>query len=216
MKCKDFTITEVKPKIFHFNFKDQYKMAMHFLRYQEYYESPNPKFRNKPFEIFDFMEWYSKEYGNGAFTYATDWEGFNFPADILKKLYNGCLIPDLNNYDYTMCEAYNECREKCGDDKLYIIGSVGSGEVMKHEIAHGFFYLNKTYKKEMTKLVKALKPSLLKQIYKRFKDIGYTEKVYVDECQAYLSTGAPFLEDVYMTGDEETPFIELYEKYYTK
>lgn len=51
-----FTISEVKPKIFLFESDNSYDLAMTFLRYQETYESPNPKFRNKSFTIIDFME----------------------------------------------------------------------------------------------------------------------------------------------------------------
>ena len=40
-----FKITEVKPRIFLFEFKNHYDMCMYFMRYQEYYESASPKFR---------------------------------------------------------------------------------------------------------------------------------------------------------------------------
>ncbi len=62
-------IEEVRPRIFLFKFKDSYDMSMSFLRFQEYYELPNKKFRRKQFKIVDYMEWYSKKYGNGIFTY---------------------------------------------------------------------------------------------------------------------------------------------------
>ncbi len=211
---RHFTIEEVKPKIFHFNFKDQYQLAMHFLRYQEFYESPNPKFRNHGFTILDFMEWYSKAFGNGSFTYPLDWVGFNVPNKVFERAIEKS--PEENKYDTTMIEAYFQCKQKAGA-KFYIIGSVGDKTsqfyAMKHEVAHGFFYLNPTYKKEMTKLVKALKPRLRNDMFAAFKKIGYTPQVYVDECQAYFSTGIPDRFGLHLKGEDQ-PFIDLYSTYY--
>ena len=64
-----YTLKEIKGGIFLVEFDNQYDLAMTFLRYQEFYESP--KFKGKRFTIIDFMEWYSKEY-DGAFTYTKD------------------------------------------------------------------------------------------------------------------------------------------------
>ena len=36
---RSFKIKEVRPYVFLFEFTDQYDMSMHFLRYQEFYES---------------------------------------------------------------------------------------------------------------------------------------------------------------------------------
>lgn len=211
---KHFTIKEVRPKIFHLDFKDRYQLAMHFLRYQECYESPNPKFRNHVFSLVDFMEWYSKAFGNGIFTYPADWAGFNIPSSIIKSHYLD--IPDWNKYDQVMQIIYDDCTEKSGGD-FYLIGSVGSktGDLftLKHELAHGFFYLKADYKKEMTKLVKALKPSFRESVYKVLKRIGYTSHVYVDECQAYLSTGIPAGFEMKVK-NEDKPFVQLYNEYY--
>lgn len=206
---KGYTFSEVKPRIFFLNFKDSYNMAMHFLRYQECYESPSPKFRGKVFTIFDYMEWYSKKYGRGAFTYTRDWGGFNIPADVPLGLLGS--IPDVNKYDKEMADVCTKCVYKYPDKKFYLIGAVGKDGAMKHEIAHGFFYTQPEYKKEMTKLVKGLNPTARKKIYNYLRDIGYTPKVYIDECQAYLSTGHRF--KVKLKGADK-PFIQLFDKYY--
>ena len=59
---------------------DSYDRAMLFLRPQEYMECPNPKFRGKSFNIWDYMKWYSIKFNKGkGFTYGIDWDGFNFP-----------------------------------------------------------------------------------------------------------------------------------------
>lgn len=209
---KDFKLIEIKPSIFFLDFKDSYKLAMHFLRYQEYYESASSKFRGKSFTILQFMEWYSKTYGNGAFTYPIDWSGFNIADNIIKEVHSKEII-DPNQYDETMLTVYKECASKCPDKPFYIIGAVGKSFAMKHEIAHGFFYTEPTYKKEMTQLVKGLKSSLRNKMYKAFNKIGYTPKVYIDECQAYLATGFTNAFGIKLK-NEHKPFIKLYNEYY--
>lgn len=214
-----FTIEQVKPNIFLFSFKDYYDMAMHFLRYQEYYESTSPKFRSKSFEIFDFMRWYSKKYGKDAFTYPKDWGGFNIPSNIIFDMWNEHKIIDKNKYDYAMWNAWQECYSESDKKQFYIIGAVGKGVTLKHEIAHGFFYTVPEYKKEMIALVKALPFKLRKSINKTLSKMGYTAKVFVDETQAYMATGFsvlckenPKLE--LKLKKARAPFIKAYKKYY--
>lgn len=217
-----FKIKEVRPRIFLFEFKDQYDMCMTFLRYQEFYESPNSKFRNKYFTILDFMEWYSKK-GNETrkyFSYPIDWAGFNIPSNVMKKAFN--CINDRNDYDRIMYAAYYKCAKKLEnkygvkDTPFYIIGAKkGAASTLEHEVAHGFFYTIPEYKKEMTKLVKKLNPKIYKDICALLKRLGYTPQVYVDECQAYMSTGGAARFGI-KVGQSEKPFINLFKQYYNK
>lgn len=209
---KGFTIKEVKPRIFFLNFEKQYDCNMTFLRYQETYESPNSKFRGKPFEIIEFMEWYSQKYGNGAFTYAVDWAGFNIPGKVIDNVL--CMgITDYNKYDGFMEDVWYQCLQKYPDEKFYVIGAVGEKWALKHEIAHGFFYTEPKYKKRATELVKALPKNFRKKMDKVLENIGYTPKVFIDETQAYLSTGIP---DAFKIKADKyiKPFQDLYKEYY--
>lgn len=208
-----YKIKEVKSRIFFLNFKNSYQCAMFFLRYQEYYESPSPKFRGKDFEILKFMEWYVKDRNQKIFTYPLDWVGFNIPSQIILEVLNGP-PPDFNAYDLEMTKVYHTCLAKYPDGQFYIIGAVGENGIMKHEIAHGLFYTTPEYKKQMSALVKQLNPKLKNRIFKRLKEMGYTSKVFVDECQAYLSTGFEPL-GLKMSGKEK-PFKKLYNEYYKK
>lgn len=185
---KPFLIKEVRPRIFLFEFGNHYDMCMHFLRYQEFYESPSPQFRDKPFTILTFMKWYSKKYGAGSFTYPNDWNGFNIPGDTIKKVH-ALGITDKNQYDYEMWLAWKECKAKADGQDFYIIGVVRGNKALSHEIAHGLFYLNLEFRKEMKKLVKGLDPTIRKTVNEGLKKLGYTPKVYIDETQAYMSTG---------------------------
>jgi hypothetical protein len=210
---KKYILREVKPKIFLLDLRNSYDLAMHFMRYQEYYESASPRFRDNTWFWVDFMKWYSKKHGKGVFTYARDWAGFNIPGDTIDKVWSQG-IPDVNQYDKTMWEIAQQCKDKAKGD-FYLIGATGKTSVLKHEIAHGFFYTIPEYKQEMTQLNKKLTPAFRKQINVTLKKMGYTPKVYVDECQAYLATGVA--EQFTMSiKNEDKPFVSLYNKYYRK
>ncbi len=216
---RPFKIKEVSPRIFLFEFSSHYDMCMHFLRYQEYYESPSPKFRGKSFEIFDFMKWYTLKYGKGSFTYPNDWDGFNIPGNIIFDMWNQHLIPDKNIYDYEMYDAWKECNAKLNlgvgqpINKFYIIGAVRGNSALKHEIAHGLFYLYPEYKKSATKLVKELNPDIRKEINSTLRKLGYTPKVYIDETQAYMSTG---LTEGFNSVDQWPDERKVFEKNFKK
>lgn len=209
---KAFVIKEVKPGIFLFQFNHHYDMCMYFLRYQEFYESPSPKYRGKPFLILDFMKWYSLKYGDGAFTYPEDWNGFNIPGDTIKKVHD-LGITDKNIYDYEMWLAWKECNTKANGKKFYIIGVVRGNKALNHEIAHGLFYLHPEYKREMKRLVKELPTNLRKNINNTLKKLGYTPKVYVDEAQAYMATG---LTESFDKETQETKELKLFESFFKK
>ena len=211
----DFKIKEVRPKVFLFEFADQYDMCMHFLRYQEYYESASSKFRGQKFTIFDFMRWYSKTYGRGAFTYPTDWDGFNVPGSVIREMWSWGIL-DVNQYDQAMWQGYSECWRKAQTDKIYIIGATKDQAALKHEVAHAFFYLHPEYKKAMSKLVKDLPFAIANEMKKQLKRVGYTTKVYTDEMQAYLSTGLTetFGYDTTKWKAERKPFEIVFSEFY--
>ena len=215
-----FKIKQIKPRIFLFEFTDQYNMCMHFLRYQEFYESPNPKFRNKAFTILEFMEWQAKTEGKGNFTYTTAWSGFNFPSnkfiecrDLIPD-YNG--TSDYNKYDANMDEACARCEGLAKENSFYIIGCLKNNtKALDHEISHGMFHLNSEYKKEATKLVKALPIKIRTSMEKMLARTGYTKQVFVDEINAYLSTDSK--EILALRGiklnNQDIVFKELFKKY---
>jgi len=220
-----YKLIEVKSRIFLATFEDNYDMAMTLFRYQETYESPNPNFRGKQFYLLDFVEWYSKEKGDGIFTYPKDWSGYNFPSSIFNTVCNASstdllkrpwilLIPDYNKYDRVMEEIYRKCREMLpdpNDDKFYLIGSMeNSDSTIAHEVAHGFFYSVPEYKKEMLNLTDRIEPDQIEYFHKILSDLGYTEEVFSDEMQAFLSTGWEWFPE--STVDDK-PFIEVYKKY---
>jgi len=207
LKCD---LQKLYPRLYLMKFddKDRYDMCMTFCRYQEKYESSNPRFRNKDFELVDFMEWYSKD-RDGSFSYPNDWAGFNIPNTLFhSQWYHN--IRDKNKYDYFMLHAYyaiwhdikygsdsffktgspTDFGKEGNDPKYYLIGATNDWAI-SHEFAHGLYYLNPKYKKQMNALTKKLPKKFLDKVNSWLEYIGYTPKVFADETQAYMATGFP-------------------------
>lgn len=183
-------------------------MAMHFLRFQERYESPNRKFRNHDFTIIDFMEWYAAQH-DGVFTYPTDWSGFNVPGHIVEDI-RGSKIPDPNRYDVAMLDATDRIRKVDGA-RYYVIGSVGRGSTFEHEVAHGLFYTRPEYAREARQLVADLPKPQLRRFQKWLLSVGYGRSVLIDETQAYMTTG--LVGPARSLERHRRPFIDLFRRY---
>ena len=187
-----YKIKEVKPNVFAVIVKDPYDRAMLFCRAQEYYESPNKKFRGKPFSIWDYMKWYSLKQRHG-FTYGVDWSGFNIPFDVMWEcMENQNNLPDWETpYDGYMWEILvkiDNIRDQ--NKKCYVIGAGDTnGWTFQHEVCHGLWYTNPQYKKAAKLVLNAIDPNHYVIFRKNLLDMGYTDKVIDDEIQAYLCFG---------------------------
>jgi hypothetical protein len=197
-----FSIEEILPHVYHLRFGKQYDAAMHFIRYQEYYESP--KFRKKIFSIAEYMRWYSETYGKGAFTYPKDWTGFNVPSWALKEVRysaNVMLAMDERREDVFMNCIIDAICEKEGDNPFYFIGTSLEGEkeegknLLDHEIAHALYYVSPEYRAPMNQLLTAWgdgEKFETKEYTKGLKvlgEMGYHQQTALDEMQAYCATG---------------------------
>ena len=190
----DYKIEEVKPNVFAVVVPDGYHRAMLFCRVQEFYESPNEDFRGKNFGIWDYIEWYSREHNN-AFTYTSDWSGFNIPLKTAWDCYEK-LREHESPYDKQMESIIRTIELRMFHKKsrrnwnAYIIGAANTeGDTFQHEICHGLYATNKQYKQ----LVDEITLTIPTNDYLTFKnnliEMGYTDKVIDDEIQAYLSFG---------------------------
>ena len=198
MRNKYFTLKQILPNIFLLNFNNAYDLGMMFLRYQEFYESPSKKIRGKSMSILRLMEWYARYSKKNIFTYPEDFAGDNFPGENILKVFEAG-IPDYNFYDLLMKNVYEHCASY--SNKFYIVATIGKKsnfpkwwkdkpqDIIKHEVAHALFYLNKEYKKEMVSLINNLPKRYKTKIKIALKKLGYAKTVYTDEMQAYLSCG---------------------------
>jgi hypothetical protein len=201
-----YSVREIIDKVWLVEFDDSYEMSMTFLRYQEYYESPNPQFFRNPFLIKEYIDWYSD---GGDFTYHEDWAGFNVPSEIIFECKKN--IPDPNQWDIIMDNIISDIFTKSGD-KFYLIGvKKGDDQVLDHEIAHGLFYTNKNYKEEMSFLYSNMCKKAKEKMHTFLRESGgYSEEVFHDETQAYLATGIHYMKVV---NKEAKKFREVFEKY---
>jgi len=161
--------------IFLLRFRTRRELNSTFLRFQEYYESP--RFRGRIFTLKEYKKWYIK--WKGKFSYYSDWSGFNIPSYVLKPFYDGKFNP-LSEKEKKFLKLFEE--EK-GD--FYIIGVFGNlrTSALKHETAHGLFYTNKNYRREVLRI---LRKSDLWRMKSKLKKAGYDKSFLEDEINAYV------------------------------
>ncbi len=190
LKCE---VVEVKPYIFAVVVKNDYDRSMLFCRYQEYYESPYPEFYRKFFTLEEFMKIYSEKRNMSFFSYPIDWIGYNIPSDVLIESYN--LFKNTGSfYDEIMGQIIDFCENKSKiengvTNKWYILGvDKINSKVLKHEIAHGYYYTNLEYREKMDTHISKIKETDFLFFKDTLINIGYRDDktIIYDEIQAYM------------------------------
>lgn len=181
-----YNIEQVKPNIFAVIITDDYDRAMVFCRAQEFYESPNEDFRTKNFSIWDYIKWYSLQ-NCDAFTYAQDWSGFNIPFDVLTSCYDG-LAHLETPYDKVMLEIIQEINSVKTDGKAYVLGIAQKDSTFRHELCHALWSTCDEYRVKAQEILDCIDAEHIMIFEKNLIDMGYTESVFRDEIQAYLTT----------------------------
>ena len=189
-------VKEIKPFIYCVEIDDDYDRAMLFCRYQEFYESSYKQFRGKPFTWMEYMRFYKNAWKKRVFTYPDDWAGYNIPCHIVQRAHH--LFCGETEYDDIMNDIYFHCavdsKKKNGDKHhdWYLIGASSKDKgTTNHEVAHGLYFTNSEYKKNVKKLIKNIKPSHYEKLKKKLMKMGYVndKKILDDEIQAFMSTG---------------------------
>ena len=155
----------------------QEELGRTFIRFQEYYESPNPEFKGKIFTLGMVRQWYSIKYG--ADTYHHDWTGFNFPSKVLIPFKQGLFDP-LTTEETELLNLF-----KYRNDHFYIMGAQYV-ETLRHELSHALYDSNIKYKTEINKYINKNKKQLEKA-KKYILEKGYDQEVINDELQAYIT-----------------------------
>ena len=155
----------------------QEELGRTFIRFQEFYESPNPDFRGKIFTLGAVRQWYSVKYG--ADTYHHDWTGFNFPSRILLPFKQGLFDP-LTSEEIELLNLF-----KYRHDNFYIMGAQNNA-TLRHELSHALYDSNEKYRNEIDSYIKKNKRGLAKT-RQYILDKGYAEEVINDEIQAYIT-----------------------------
>jgi hypothetical protein len=213
-------VKEIKPRIYCVLVDDDYDRAMLFCRYQEFYESPYKEFRGKKFSWMEYMRFYKSAWKKRVFTYPEDWSGYNIPSNVLEKA-NDTFYKETE-YDEIMNNIYFHCAldsQQKNDGTLtpwYLIGASSKDlKTLDHEIAHGLYYTNKEYKKEVEKLINKIKPSHYEKLKKKLTKMGYVDdkKIIDDEINAFMSTGLYNGLDTKELKKYEKEFIRNFKKF---
>ena len=213
-------VKEIKPNIYCVLVDDNYDRAMLFCRYQEFYESPYKKFRNKYFTWMEYMRFYKDVWKKKTFTYPEDWSGYNIPSNILQIAHH--IFCGETEYDNIMNDIYWYCvsdiqkKNEGKDVDWYLIGASSKDlRTLDHEIAHGLYFTNRDYKKDTNKLIKEIKPTHYDKLKKKLIKMGYVsdKKIINDEIQAFMSTGLYNDLDIKELKKYESKFIKNFKKY---
>lgn len=204
---------QILPHIYHIHMDLCYDLAMHFWRYQEYYESPS--FKGRIVSLIDYMETYAKSEGKGVFSYPDDWSGFNVPSTILIEVSEADL-PDLNKYDIKMRSLVTAIQKKEKGHPFYFIGTCGDDEYLKetlnHEIGHALYFFDEEYKEVMDQLIENMPKKNYNGLWDGLLEMGYHIAVVEDEMQAYASTGPEDEIKKHLPPSVCKPFITAYKK----
>jgi hypothetical protein len=190
------------PHVYLFNFDSQYDLCMSFVRMQEFYESDSNKFRGKYFTLEKYMDYWSKKFGKGVFTYTKHWNGFNLPGKKLKDWVS--LFDDVRDMESDLIYRIDRfLMKEFGStfdnyDKMCVIGIHTEGDkeeaeiIKNHELAHALYCLYPEYKKSCDKLLKTIsnEENIKNEVV--LLSMGYCKKVIKDELQAYYSTDGRF------------------------
>jgi fructose-1-phosphate kinase PfkB-like protein len=86
---------------------------------------------------------------------------------------------------------------------------------MDHEIAHGLYFTNKTYKLRMDTLFNGIPNKVKEKIFKKLIKMGYVDdkKILIDESQAFLSTGLYNGLDTKEIKKYEKDFIKVFKEF---
>lgn len=202
-------ITEISPRTYFVDFETRQELLKTFIRFQEYYESP--EFKGKFFTVEEYSKWYIKAYKKEEFTYYDDWSGCNVPSYIFEDFRSGKMNP--------LSKREKELLNKLPQDgkAFYVIGAFQGGreDVIKHEKCHALYFTNTEYKKEVNQ---ALDKYNIENIKEYIKKLGYHESVLLDEVHAYVSASYDYLKEKKVSYPEELrkKLNELVEQYSSK
>jgi len=197
-------------EIYHVRFKTQYKLTSSLLRFQEHYESP--EFRNKVFDLEEFMDWYVTSTKHGTFSYYEDWSGFNFPSSVFQQFCNGS-FKNLTRKEEKFLALFAGMHHR-----FYVIATYENAnasdqeQTIAHEIIHALYFTNAKYAEQVNTILSKYD---LEKFKTSIKEMGYHPDVINDECNAYILTGLSFQikrKNVKNVRDVKKELIELFIK----
>ena len=152
-----FSVTEVLPSVYSVHTESRLVLGSTFLRFQEYYECPDPLFRHSAFQYDEYRDWFrnsARDMGQG-FNYYLIWPGFNIPSWVVRDMKHGKVGLPLRPQEEALLQILPAI-----DQNFYVIGTCENDRsTLHHEMAHGLYTTNLDYRasvaEEISRLPKA-------------------------------------------------------------
>lgn len=168
--------------IYHASTKDRELLALAFLRMQEHYESP--WFRGKVFTHEEYRRWYTE--ARGAFSYASDWSGFNVPSTAVRAVIYR--FPNHSREEKLLFSLLVRA-DIFTHSRFYLIGTTGKHqETLFHERCHALYFTIPEYRRIARTITHRYQ---LREFKEFLLAEGYHRSVVVDECHAYGMSAWP-------------------------
>jgi hypothetical protein len=201
------SIKPITNKILHITADSQQELNEAFLRFSEYGESP--EWKDKIFTVGQYRKWYAETFG--AFSYLTDWSGFNLTSDSLKPFIQGLFDP-LTPNEQQMVKWFKD-----RTDEYSVIGSQPGSDSLEHEICHALWATEPKYKELCQEIVKKIDKASYDSLCAWLTKIGYNESVHEDEVHAYCSSDRSWLMEkhgIFINEDIQIQLLEIKKQFY--
>lgn len=180
-----FTARKVLDNTYHLQFETQLEMNQTFVRVEAHYEAASDEFRGQVFELEEYVDWYTAEYGEWDFD--TAYEGFNFPSTVLAAFESGA-FENQTEMEQNIWKFFSG-----NETGFYFIVTNREtlSETMSHEIAHALFFESEGYRHEAEAALNSLDDASYEALHNVIVSqdhYGYHPEVAEDEMQAFLSS----------------------------
>lgn len=179
-------ITKITPLIFHISSKTTEEIAKSFVRFQEYYENPIFKNKNSGFSVDDIDNWWKDK--NPETNYYNYWSGFNVPGKYFLNVLRNANFHPFNQHELNLINLLKDIPITKLNNGILIGSGDDKDDVLNHELAHAYYYTDKSYKKMVDSLIDGMSPTMRFKLGNSLQNMGYHKTVINDEIQAYLST----------------------------
>ncbi|CAJ1402923.1 unnamed protein product [Effrenium voratum] len=185
-----YAMSEVLPGVFSLHTESRLVLGSSFLRFQEHYECSNPQFRHCSFQLDDYKVWFRNKSLLG-FNFYLQWPGFNVPSWVLDAMRSGKVGFPLRPQEEAVLSTVPPTAQ-------YLIGSCEKDlEVLHHEMAHGLYATNETYRTAVLQQLRRLPPKRTEASKRQLLKMGYVDDIQIleDEMQAYMVEGKMLYEE---------------------
>lgn len=200
---------------YHVELPNQYKVCSTFLRMNEFCDSPFRGIKNRFFTLEEYMDTYAS-YNDGNFTFYSDFVGFNIPGNWVRKFFKVFPEQDLLEKEKELYKVLKPVLKS--KNRFFLMGTYKGDAVstFNHELGHGFYYLNRKYKKDMDEITNSIPLKILNKIHGILWLQDYSEKGFNDEIQAFLSTSEKSFLKIHKWDIVGEKRIKKYKSIFTK